>query len=228
MNGGSGQEMRMMKKPPMNGSGGMMMSGSQSGSGMWMKGKPMMNSGAMAERLAREVAQRKLFVENLSSLGADVSGFTDEVMADASAFRKLAETFESYKEQMSALMKTKMGSGNMMKEGDRWNEMKSGEGEVKEEWSSSDEVKVKKQAVVRPALTEKARKAFQAKLDKIAEDKRDTVLPKMLAKAEAQLAQAEEKGNKANIRKLEAMIEMIEDEMGSEDDDELMDSLLEE
>lgn len=84
-----------------------------------------MNSGAMAERLARELAQRKLFVESLSSLGADVSGFTDEVMADAQAFRKLAETFESYKEKMSVLMKTNMGSGSMMKEGEKSNDMKT-------------------------------------------------------------------------------------------------------
>ncbi len=226
MNNASGQTMRMMKKPPMHGSG-MTMSGSQSGSGMWMKGKSMMNSGAIAERLARELAQRKLFVENLSSLGADVSGFTDEIVADSKAFWKLAENFKSYKEQMDALMKASM-SGSTMKEGDKKNDMKSSEWEMSSEWGTGEETKSKKTTSTRPALTEKARKLFQDKLDKIAEDKRVTMLPRMLKNAESQLAKAEEKGNKATIRKLEAMIEMIEDEIASEDDDELMDSLLEE
>jgi hypothetical protein len=83
----------------------------------------------------------------------------------------------------------------------------------------------KKVTPVRPALTEKARKLLQAKLDKIPTEKRDTLLPKMLKSAQAQLEAAQKKGNKVNIRKLEAIVEIIQDEIESEDDESLIDSL---
>ncbi len=77
----------------------------------------------------------------------------------------------------------------------------------------------------RSALTEKATKALQERLDKIPEEKRATLLPKMLKNAQAQLARAEEKGSKLLIRKIEAIVEIIKTEIGNEDDESLLDSI---
>ncbi len=160
------------------------------------------------DKQAQEIANRKKIVAELSKAGIDTSAFTDEVIADGQAFWKLAETYRSKKESMMNSDKMKSGSGMKMTE----------ESGVKKESSSK--------VNTRPALTEKARKLFQDRLDRIAEDKRDTLLPRMLKNAESQLAKAEEKGSKVIIRKLEAMIEMIQDEIDSEDDDELIDLLM--
>ncbi len=92
----------------------------------------------------------------------------------------------------------------------------------------SDEGKSKQSSpsTMRPALTEKARKIFQDKLDKIPSEKRETVLPKMLKVAQSQYETAQKKGsNKTLIRKLEAIVEMIQDEIDSADDASLFDSL---
>ncbi len=73
-----------------------------------------MSSGAMAERSAQELNNRKTLVEMLIKVGVDVSGFTDEVIADPQAFWKLADTYKDYKTKIDALMRANKES---MKDG---------------------------------------------------------------------------------------------------------------
>jgi DNA-binding ferritin-like protein (Dps family) len=173
-------------------------------------------SGADA-KMAYELANRKRIVEELKTLWADVSGFTDAVINDPQAFWKLAETFRTLKQQSNS---GKNMPNPQMKDKERSDDTSR---EKMNEWMNS--TSEKKVTPVRPALTEKARKLLQAKLDKIPTEKRDTLLPKMLKSAQAQLEAAQKKGNKVNIRKLEAIVEIIQDEIESEDDESLIDSL---
>lgn len=162
-----------------------------------------------------------MIVAELKKAGVDVSGFTDEVIADGQAFWKLAETFKSFKEKIEANKKA-------LQEDVKKSENKD-EKEVKNEDSTSEKMnspQEKKQVNMRPALTEKARKTLQDKLDKIPAEKRDTLLPKMLKTAQNQLDTAKEKGNKLLVRKLEAILEIIQDEIDSGDDNSLIDSLI--
>ncbi len=146
----------------------------------------MMNGSGAADKQALEMANRKRIIEELAKLGADTSGFTDAIIADGQAFWKLAETFKYLKEQSNS-GKTQKNPPQMNDE----NKMMGSGMTNDENMEKSKDVPSK--TPVRPALTEKVRKALQDKLDKIPTEKRDTVLPKMLKTAQAQYDTAKSK-----------------------------------
>jgi hypothetical protein len=195
---------------------------------------PKVETGGLADREYQEISTRKKNVEYLREHGMDVSGFTDSVISDPTAFWKLVDTIKGNAMKQSKnspmkkdddMMNREQWSSKMMWGSGMMNRDKMGEKE-----NVSEEKMVKKESpmksTVRPALTEKARKLLQDKLDKIPSEKRDTILPKMLKTAQSQFETAKTKSNKTLIRKLEAIIEIIQDEIDSEDDSSLIDSLL--
>ncbi len=173
-------------------------------------------SGAEA-KMAQELKNRRNIVAELAKLWVDTSVFTEEVINNPQEFWKLAESYRNIKQQSYS---GKNMPNPQMKDKERSDDSSR---EKMSEWINS--TSEKKVTPARPALTEKARKLLQEKLDKIPAEKRDTLLPKMLKSAQAQLEAAQKKGNKVNIRKLEAIVEIIQDEIESEDDEGLIDSL---
>lgn len=179
------------------------------------------------------MADRKAYVEKYRQKGMDVSGFTDAVMNDSGKFWELVKKLQTAYEQIEKEKYMKEKDEKRALEEKKYLEAKESKkiAETTKTTTDTAETKEKKmttKAQDRPALSEKARKALQDRLDKIPEEKRATLLPRMLKNAEAQLAKAEEKGSKLLIRKLEAIVEIIKEEMESDDDDSLLDSIFEE
>lgn len=186
---------------------------------------PKFETGGLLDKQSQEIANRKQVIAELVKAGIDTSGFTDEVIRNGDAFWKLMDYLKPKIESLKKWKKpeTKEWDDSMKeREEEKW--MKYGSGSEYREQMTKKETPMK--ASDRPALSEKARKLLQDKLDKIPSEKRDILLPKMLKTAQVQLKTAQTKSNKILIRKLEAIIEIIQDEIDSSDDSSLIDSLL--
>lgn len=81
---------------------------------------------------------------------------------------------------------------------------------------------------IRSALSEKSKKLFLDRLDKIPEEKKAAELTRIKKQIEKQLAGAKglSNGNNLIARKLEAMLQIVQDEIDSPNDASLVDSVM--
>ena len=183
---------------------------------------PRVETGSTASNQARELETRQKIIEELKAHGIDTSGFTTNVISNSEAFWKLVQSLKSTYEK-DHQEKTPIKNYEWThKNNESKYPIKKDEKGVKNDTPREQSVNKNNHWV----LSTKARNLFQARLDNIPAEKKESMLTKLEEVLKKQIETARSKSNKRLTEKLEIMLTMVEEEISSLEDTSLVDGLL--
>jgi hypothetical protein len=179
---------------------------------------------------AYEIPMRRAHLDKMKTSGIDVSGFTEEIIADSGKFWKMVDTlqraYSSTKEQ-KPVVETKpiMYEKPYVETTKPMMNDKPAQGTMNPEKKPDDSGKNNSNS--RPPLTEKARKLFIERLDKIPADKLEVTLTRLKDTINRQIETATKNSNTLIVAKLKALLQIVEEKMTTGSDEALINSLFE-